>query len=48
VAVEYIAVVDPDALAPVKKGDDGTIVALAARIGATRLIDNIVLADGTG
>jgi len=45
--VEYIAVVDPETLAPVKIADERTIVALAARIDATRLIDNIVLALGT-
>ncbi|HET6779255.1 MAG TPA: pantoate--beta-alanine ligase [Gemmatimonadales bacterium] len=46
VTVEYIAVVDPEALAPVRTADGETIVALAARIGSTRLIDNIVLAQG--
>ena len=48
VTVEYIAVVDPETLAPVKTVDGRTIVALAARIGSTRLIDNIVLAQGIG
>ena len=48
VTVEYIAVVDPEALAPVKTADEATIVALAARIGSTRLIDNIVLAQRIG
>jgi pantoate--beta-alanine ligase len=47
VAVEYIAVVDPETLAPVETANDTTIVALAARIGSTRLIDNIVLDQGT-
>jgi pantoate--beta-alanine ligase len=46
VTVEYIAVVNPETLAPVKTADETTIVALAARIGSTRLIDNIVLAQG--
>jgi pantoate--beta-alanine ligase len=46
VTVEYIAVMDPESLAPVKTADDTTIIALAARIGSTRLIDNIVLAQG--
>jgi pantoate--beta-alanine ligase len=46
VTVEYIAVADPESLAPVQTADDTTIVALAARIGSTRLIDNIVLAQG--
>jgi pantoate--beta-alanine ligase len=44
--VEYIAVVEPDTLAPVTRVDSGTVVALAARAGATRLIDNIVLGEG--
>ncbi len=48
VAVEYIAVVDPDRLAPVDKADSGTIIAIAARVGGTRLIDNIFLGEGTG
>jgi pantoate--beta-alanine ligase len=47
VTVEYIAVVNPETLAPVKTVDATTIVALAARIGSTRLIDNIVLDQGT-
>ncbi|HJR15587.1 MAG TPA: pantoate--beta-alanine ligase [Gemmatimonadales bacterium] len=46
VAVEYIAVVDPEMLAPVTIAQDTTIVAIAARVGGTRLIDNIVLAEG--
>jgi pantoate--beta-alanine ligase len=46
VSVEYIAVVDPESLAPVETADAKTIVAVAARIGSTRLIDNIVLAQG--
>jgi pantoate--beta-alanine ligase len=48
VRVEYIAVVDPETLAPVATVDGRTIVALAARVGATRLIDNILLAQGLG
>jgi pantothenate synthetase len=32
----------------VKTADETTVVALAARIGSTRLIDNIVLAQGIG
>ena len=45
-AVEYIAVVEPDALTPVARVDERTVVALAARVGGTRLIDNIVLGQG--
>jgi pantoate--beta-alanine ligase len=45
---EYIAVAEPTALAPVETVDDGTVVALAARVGGTRLIDNIILGEGLG
>jgi pantoate--beta-alanine ligase len=48
VQVEYIAVAEPDALAPVAEVQATTIVALAARVGLTRLIDNIVLDEGVG
>jgi pantoate--beta-alanine ligase len=48
VSVEYIAVAEPEALAPVVTVDAGTIVAIAARVGGTRLIDNITLGEGTG
>ncbi|HEY4101549.1 MAG TPA: pantoate--beta-alanine ligase [Gemmatimonadales bacterium] len=40
---DYIAIVDPDRLAPVDTVRPGTIVAVAARVGATRLIDNAIL-----
>ncbi|MDX2122830.1 MAG: pantoate--beta-alanine ligase [Gemmatimonadota bacterium] len=43
VTVDYIAIVDPDTLAPVKRAEPGTIVAVAARVGRTRLLDNHVL-----
>ena len=46
VTVEYIAVVDPEALAPVETANARTIIAVAARVGSTRLIDNIILAEG--
>lgn len=42
---DYIAVVDPDRLAPVVEVDAGTVVAIAARVAGTRLIDNVVLGD---
>ena len=48
VTVEYIAVAEPQALAPVVTVDAGTVVAIAARVGGTRLIDNITLGEGTG
>jgi len=46
VAVEYISIADPETLAPVETADQGTVVSLAARIGGTRLIDNIKLGVG--
>lgn len=46
IAVEYIAVAEPGALIPVAAVDADTVVALAARVGGTRLIDNIVLGQG--
>jgi pantoate--beta-alanine ligase len=48
VAVEYLAVVEPRALAPVETVEPDTVVAIAARVGRTRLIDNIVLGEGLG
>ena len=47
IVVEYVAIVDPDRLAPVARAAAGTVVALAARLGATRLIDNLVLGEPT-
>jgi pantoate--beta-alanine ligase len=46
VAVEYISIAEPEALAPVDIANERTVVALAARVGGTRLIDNIQLGEG--
>jgi len=46
--VEYIAIVEPEGLSPIPIADGRTIVAMAARVGSTRLIDNINLAQGLG
>ncbi|HEU5305113.1 MAG TPA: pantoate--beta-alanine ligase [Gemmatimonadales bacterium] len=48
VAVEYISIVEPDTLTPVATVDPQTVVALAARVGGTRLIDNIEISRGIG
>ncbi len=48
VRVEYIAIVESESLSPISTADGRTIVAIAARIGSTRLIDNINLAQGLG
>ncbi len=44
--VEYIAVAEPGGLEPVVEADAATIVAIAGRVGRTRLIDNITLGAG--
>jgi len=41
--LDYFAMVDPNTLEPVEKVVPGTLVAVAAWVGATRLIDNILL-----
>jgi pantoate--beta-alanine ligase len=48
VTIEYIALVEPRRLEPVEVVNAETVVALAARVGRTRLIDNIVLGEGLG
>jgi pantoate--beta-alanine ligase len=44
--VEYIAIADPSTLSPVALVEPETVVAIAARVGNTRLIDNIKLGEG--
>ena len=41
--LDYFAIVDPDTLLPVPSISRGTLVAVAAYVGTTRLIDNILL-----
>jgi len=41
--VDYFAIVNPDTLEPVAQAVSGTLVAVAAWVGATRLIDNVLL-----
>ncbi len=48
VSPDYIAVVDPDQFAPVEHAGQGTVVAVAARVGSTRLIDNVILGEEAG
>jgi len=47
-ALEYVAVVDPDTLADLERIEDRALVALAARVGRTRLIDNVLLRNLRG
>ena len=43
IVLHYVEVVDPDSFARIEKVDRRAVVALAAKIGTTRLIDNIRL-----
>jgi pantoate--beta-alanine ligase len=43
VRLDYLEIVDPDTLEPVERISQETLVAVAAYVGSTRLIDNIVL-----
>ena len=45
VELEYVAVVDPDTLADLDRIRGACLVAVAAKVGATRLIDNCLLRD---
>jgi pantoate ligase / CMP/dCMP kinase len=45
VAVEYLELVHPDTLRPVNRVEEAGTIAVAARVGTTRLIDNIILRD---
>jgi pantoate--beta-alanine ligase len=46
VRLDYLAIVDPETLEPAAQAREGTVVAVAARVGATRLIDNVILGAG--
>ncbi len=43
IAIDYVALVDPDRLTPLDDAGDRALLALAVRVGKTRLIDNRVL-----
>lgn len=43
VRLEYIALVDADSMRPQEQACPGMLIALAARVGSTRLIDNTIL-----
>lgn len=44
IRVDYLAIVDAKTLLPVPTAETGTLVAVAAYVGSTRLIDNFVVA----
>ena len=43
VVLDYFEIVDPDTLDPVERISQKTLVAVAAYVGSTRLLDNVVL-----
>jgi pantoate--beta-alanine ligase len=43
IQVDYLAIVDANTLLPVTSVETGTLVAVAARVGSTRLIDNFLV-----
>jgi len=45
IVVQYVEVVDPDSFVPLSEVQHRAVVALAAKLGTTRLIDNIGLDD---
>jgi pantoate--beta-alanine ligase len=47
VNAEYVAVVDPDSFVPLAAVNGRTLVAVAARVGDTRLIDNVLIETDT-
>lgn len=47
VALEYVSVCDPQTLAPISYIDKSALIALAARVGKARLIDNVVVEAGS-
>lgn len=41
--LDYLEIVDPDSLQAIPQAMSGALVAVAARVGSTRLIDNLIL-----
>jgi pantoate--beta-alanine ligase len=44
VSIDYVAAVDGRTLRDVQAADEHTVLLVAARVGRTRLIDNVALA----
>ncbi len=44
-SIDYVAIADADDLQPLERVEDRALLAVAARIGKTRLIDNVVLGE---
>ena len=43
VCVDYVSIADPDSFEELEALERSAVVAVAARVGKTRLIDNLVL-----
>ncbi|MBX7195510.1 MAG: pantoate--beta-alanine ligase [Sandaracinaceae bacterium] len=43
--IDYVAVADADSLAPIERVEGRAVLAVAAHLGRTRLIDNVVLGE---
>jgi pantoate--beta-alanine ligase len=48
IRADYLAIVDPDTLLPIENLETGGLLAIAAYVGNTRLIDNVLLPSATG
>jgi pantoate--beta-alanine ligase len=46
IEADYVAVVDPETLAPIERIAGPVLVAVAARVGPARLIDNVIVTPG--
>ena len=44
--IDYIELVDPEAMQPLDRVDLPMLAAVAVRIGSSRLIDNLLINDG--
>ncbi|NYF78699.1 pantoate--beta-alanine ligase [Granulicella arctica] len=42
ITLDYLAIVDPNTLLPIPEATPGTLIAIAAKVGTTRLIDNLL------
>jgi pantoate--beta-alanine ligase len=45
--LDYLALADPETLRPLDRSHDAALLAVAARVGSTRLIDNVTIRVGT-
>ncbi|MHB8841486.1 MAG: pantoate--beta-alanine ligase [Candidatus Aquicultor sp.] len=47
IELEYLEICDPESLSPVERIEGDTLIAIAARVGKTRLIDNALIKPGS-